>query len=353
MKHAKPFSHCTISIVAALVALAAVSVFAPVAGAQGGANFSGTQSQGIFGKGDINLASGQPSGSTGILAANNSRANPGLQNFFTKHGINAVHGPALVKLGSYAEMNLPAGFAFVGGADIKKFYDATQNNYSGREIGVVVSYTGWSVFFDYIDSGHIDDSDREALDADALYKQMQENQGAGNEERKKRGWDEQMLKGWTSKPHYDEKTNNLTWAFRLASSSDNYTETFINQNIRLLGRTGYVSAIVVGDDSASYMLTEAAANALLQNFRFSEGQSYAEFRSGDKVAKYGLAALVLGGAGAIAAKTGFFAKFAKFIVLGVAAVGAWFAKMFRKLTGKGNSGERFGDNSGSGSNSNP
>jgi len=260
------------------------------------------------------------------------------QDVFAKNGIKLVPGPALVRLGQYAEIDLPENFAFIGGDSIKKYYDLTQNSYSGNEIGVVISNDGWEIFFQYVDSGHIDDSDRSELDANALYEQLEKGQIAGNVERKKRGWDELMLKGWTVKPHYDEKTNNLTWAFRMASSQDNYKNTFINQNIRLLGRTGYVSAIVVGDDSADYAKTEAAANALLKNFRFSQGKSYAEFRSGDKVAKYGLAALVLGGAGAIAAKTGFFAKFAKVIIVGAAAVVAVVAKMFKKLFSRGGSG---------------
>jgi uncharacterized membrane-anchored protein len=266
------------------------------------------------------------------------------QDIFAKNGIKLVPGPARVQLGQYAEIDLPENFVFIGGDSIKKYYDLTENSYSGNEIGVVISRDGWEIFFQYTDSGHIDDSNRSELDADALYKQMEENQTDGNVERKKRGWDELVLKGWTSKPHYDEKTNNLTWAFRMASSQDNYKNTFINQNIRLLGRTGYVSAVVVGDDSADYAKTEAAANALLKNFHFSQGRSYAEFRSGDKVAKYGLAALVLGGAGAIAAKTGFLAKFAKFILLGAAAVGAASMKMLKKLFGKKSGGEHIDSN---------
>ena len=271
-------------------------------------------------------------------------AEQGEQNFFAKNGIAPVAGPAQVKLGRQAEIDMPEGFVFIGGRDIKKFYDATRNIYSGNEIGVVISSEGWTIFFDYNDSGHIDDKDRSELDAGALYKEMEKNQRAGNRDRRKKGWDEFMLMGWTSKPHYDKETNNLTWAFRMASSRDNYTETFINQNIRLLGRTGYVSAIVVGDDSADYAKTEAGANELLKRFRFSPGETYAEFRSGDKIAQYGLAALVLGGAGAIAAKTGFLSKFGKYIVMGVIAIGAWFARMFKRMFGMEAKGDRFGDN---------
>jgi len=317
MMHAKPFSLFfslfsnafgrVSTFAGALVALAAVFVFAPDAGAQ----------------------EGEAAG----------------QNFFEKNGIVPVHGPALVKLGRYAEIDLPEGFVFVGEPYLKKFYDATQNSYSGSEIGVIVSHTGWVIFFDYMDSGHIDDSDRSELDADKLYKELDKNMRAGNLQRKGKGWDERVLKGWTSKPHYDEKTNNLTWAFRMASSSDNYNAITINQNIRLLGRTGFVSAVVSSDGGVDYARTEAEANELLKNFRFTQGQTYAEFRSGDKVAQYGLAALVLGGAGAVAAKTGFLAKFWKIIVVGVVAVGGWFAKMFKKLFRGGGSSERFGDNS--------
>ncbi len=286
-------------------------------------------------------------GFSGAAIAQNTEkadiASGGEQNVFEKNGIKLVRGPAQAKLGGYAQINVPDGHAFIGDDSIKKYYQLTQNNYSGNEIGVVLSAEGWEIHFAYVDSGHIDDKDKSGLDADALYKSMQQGQAAGNEERAKKGWNQFQLRGWASKPHYDEKTNNLTWAYRLASSEDNYKATFINQNIRLLGRTGYVTAVVVGDDTANYAKTEAQANALLENFQFASGQTYAEFRSGDKIAQYGLAALVLGGAGAVAAKTGFFSKFLKFIVLGVAAAGAWIVKMLRKATGRSTDGNRFGD----------
>jgi uncharacterized membrane-anchored protein len=64
------------------------------------------------------------------------------------------------------------------------------------------------------------------------------------------------------------------------------------------------------------------------------GQKYSEFKEGDKIAKYGLAALVLGGAGAAALKFGFFQKFWKAIVFGGAALIAGIGKLWNKITGK-------------------
>jgi uncharacterized membrane-anchored protein len=78
--------------------------------------------------------------------------------------------------------------------------------------------------------------------------------------------------------------------------------------------------------------------SLLSGFSFLPGGSYAEFRSGDKIAKYGLATLVAGGATALAVKTGLLAKLWKLIVVGLAGLAgllkrAW-AYLKRVLSGK-------------------
>ena len=82
-------------------------------------------------------------------------------------------------------------------------------------------------------------------------------------------------------------------------------------------------------------------NSLLANYSFQTGQSYAEFRSGDKVAKYGLAALVVGGAALGAAKLGLLGplllllkKAWKLVIVAFAAVIGFFKKMWAKITGK-------------------
>ena len=75
--------------------------------------------------------------------------------------------------------------------------------------------------------------------------------------------------------------------------------------------------------------------ALMKDYSFKQGERYAEFKSGDKVARYGLAALITGGAAAVAYKTGLlgklgalFAKAGKFLILGIIAVFAAIRKIF-------------------------
>jgi uncharacterized membrane-anchored protein len=62
-----------------------------------------------------------------------------------------------------------------------------------------------------------------------------------------------------------------------------------------------------------------AFNGVIGKFEYQSGHSYAEWREGDKIAAYGLTALVAGGAGAVLAKTGLLQKFGKAIVLALAA----------------------------------
>jgi uncharacterized membrane-anchored protein len=81
----------------------------------------------------------------------------------------------------------------------------------------------------------------------------------------------------------------------------------------------------------------ASFKTALAGFDFNSGEKYSEFRAGDHVAEFGLGALVLGGAAAVAAKTGFWkvllaglAAGWKAIAVAVAAAGAAIKKLFTR-----------------------
>jgi uncharacterized membrane-anchored protein len=74
-------------------------------------------------------------------------------------------------------------------------------------------------------------------------------------------------------------------------------------------------------------------DTLLTGFEFTSGNRYAEFKAGDKIAAYGLTALVAGGAGAALAKSGILAKFWKLIVFGALAALAALKKVFSAIFG--------------------
>jgi uncharacterized membrane-anchored protein len=107
----------------------------------------------------------------------------------------------------------------------------------------------------------------------------------------------------------------------------------VNYTSRLLGRSGVMSAVLVSSPQA---LAEdmKAFNAALAGYDYLPGEKYAEFKSGDRIAEYGLGALVLGGAAAAAAKAGWLKFLGKFWIVIVAAVAAAWGVIKRFFLGR-------------------
>jgi len=193
----------------------------------------------------------------------------------------------------------------------------------------------WSVMFDFSDVGYVKDDDKDKLDADKLLADIKRGTAEGNKERVKAGQPPLEVVGWEFPPKYDATTHNLEWAIRATSEN----KPILNYNTRLLGRKGVMEVVLIVEPD-QLQKTLPAFRGLLADYSFQSGQSYAEYRSGDKVAKYGLAALVLGGTAVGAAKLGLFAwlavllkKAGKLIIVAVVAVVAFFKKILGKLFG--------------------
>lgn len=242
-------------------------------------------------------------------------------------------GPTVGKLGNRASVSIPDDYMFLDAKATKLFLEQNQNIPDGDELGAILKVGEnneyWFAVFSYDDTGHVDDSDRSKIDADGLMKSMKKGNEQGNAERRKRGWNELKLTGWHQPPFYDPATNNLTWATRLDSSGN----PVINHSVRLLGRTGTMSVALVADPTGIDAAT-AEFNDVLRGYSYNDGQRYAQFVSGDKLAGYGLTALIAGGAGAAAMKSGLLQKMWKGIVLLVVAIGAALKKMLAALFGK-------------------
>ncbi len=251
-----------------------------------------------------------------------------------------IEGPKKVDLGSIAELDLPESVVFAGKEDTKALLEHWGNVTDGSELGLVAPKAedqDWIIVFDYADTGHIKDADKEKIDADALLKAIQEGTEESNKERKKRGHPGLHVTGWAEAPHYDARTHNLTWA-AVDRSDDGHDG--VNYNVRLLGRTGVMSVTLV-DEPANLAASKPSVEGVIGAFSFKQGKTYAEWRPGDKVAEYGLAALVAAGAGAAAVKLGFFgvlaklfAKMGKLVVVVIAGLGAAAAKLWRALRGR-------------------
>lgn len=245
-------------------------------------------------------------------------------------------GPYTGRIGNHAEIKLPAGFAFTGtqGAqDLLEIYGNPPNSGILAAIVPEDEEADWTLVFQFDDIGYVDDSDRDALDADALIKAFRDGIPAGNRERRSMGLEELHGMDWQVPPFYDPQTNNLTWGLKLDFASG----SAINYDIRILGRRGVMQATLVGAPE-TYAAALPQVKTLLADFSYLSGNKYAEWSQGDKVAGVGLAGLVAGGGVVAAAKTGLLAKIGlilakggKGLIIGLIVLFATLGSFFKRL----------------------
>ena len=231
-------------------------------------------------------------------------------------------GPGTFDVTPRAQIELPAGFDRLDAGDTAKLMGLYEN-----PVGYVDEYyvgpvdERWYAVFSYEDTGHIKDD--EEIDSSALLRSIREGTEAGNRERRERGWAELNIVGWQYEPSYSETSKRLSWAI-LAESGGSQV---VNYNTRLLGRTGVMSATLVANPQ-SLDTAVSEFETLLSGFSYKPGNLYAEYREGDKLATYGLAALVTGGAAVAVAKS---KGFIKLIIGGIVAFLAFFGGMLKRL----------------------
>ena len=229
-------------------------------------------------------------------------------------------------MGNTAAVKIPDGFVFAGAMDTRKLMEAMQNPATGQELGFVAPVTkDWFVVFEFDDVGYVKDDEKNSLDADAMLESIRSGNEEGNKERVRRGWAPMTVIGWEQVPHYNELTHNLEWAIRGESAGD----AVVNFNTRILGRGGVMKATLVADPSIMSTVIPDFKN-VLAGFNFNEGQRYNQFAKGDKIAEYGLSALIVGGATAVAVKSGMFKWLWKAIVVGFLAISGFIKKIFSR-----------------------
>lgn len=238
-------------------------------------------------------------------------------------------GPGKEMVAGKGTLKTIDGQGFLDEANSRKFLELSGNLPQNGCYILFSNTEKWWAVFQFEDVGFVKDDEK--IDADELLAQLKSSDEASNEERKKLGIPAIYTDGWIVPPHYDPETKRLEWGLRLHSSDGES----VNYTVRILGRTGVMDAVLISDPK-SLEQDIKAFKASLPNFEFNEGERYSEFRQGDRVAQFGLAALIAGGAAAVATKKGFWAaaavflaKGGKLIAAGVMGAVAWLGSRFR------------------------
>ena len=237
-----------------------------------------------------------------------------------------------------ATLDLPANFRYLAPADADTVLSEAWGNPPGsKTLGMivpakvsVVSPESWGVVITYREDGHVADDEADSIKYDELLKQIQTELVEANPERKKMGYPAMTLVNWAEAPRYDKTSHKMYWAQELQTEGS--PANTLNYNIRVLGRKG----VLVLNAVASMQQLGAIREEMKQVTAFSEftpGNRYTDFDSStDKIAEYGLAALVAGG---VASKLGLFGKlfavllaFKKIIFLAVVAAGTGIVRFF-------------------------
>jgi len=246
--------------------------------------------------------------------------------------------------GGLATLSVPKEFNFLGPDDANTVLVKLWGNppSDDKPLGLLIpagmtplSSNCWIVTIDYNEDGYVKDDDASKINYDDLLKKMQKGIAERNPERTKAGYPGITLVGWAAPPHYDSATHKLYWAKQLKFEGESHDT--LNYSIRMLGRKGVLELNAVAGIE-QFAEIDKQTPQILAMVDFKEGSRYADFDPKvDKVAAYGITALVAGGALAAAAKFGLLkglwiallaAK--KFIIIGVIAVVAFVKKMFNR-----------------------
>jgi uncharacterized membrane-anchored protein len=244
-------------------------------------------------------------------------------------------GPTLVVLRDQATLKLPEGYGFIPTKEAARVMSVMGNQTDDRFIGLIVpmSDADWFVTVDYEPAGYIKDDDAKNWDAKELLDNLREGTEAGNKHREQMGVPPIVVSRWIEQPAYEATTHRLVWSVEAKLKNGSDPDPTINYNTYVLGREGYISMDLI-TASSSIDSDKRIAKELLQAVAFNSGKSYTDFNSStDKVAAYGLAALIGGLAakklGLLAVIGVFVAKFAKVIAIGAVAFGGGLMKWIR------------------------
>lgn len=231
----------------------------------------------------------------------------------------ATQGPAIVPLINQGSLSLPENYLFIPKNEATAFMKANGNTTRSEFVGLIISKVDdlrWFITVNFIKSGFLRDGDAKDWTADNLMKSLKEGNDEANKKRVASGFSPLEIVGWVETPKYDASTHRLVWSM-LAQHKDSGSEPVVNYNTYVLGREGYFKLNLVTDNS-SIAEDKFIAHKILASLHYNDGMRYEDFNEGtDRVAEYGLAALITG----VAAKK-----------LGLLALaGAFFVKMWKLI----------------------
>lgn len=187
-------------------------------------------------------------------------------------------------LGDWAEIEIPSGYRFIDADNARALLDRNNNPVGPGLLGIFTPDSGkWMAVLEFNEIGYVKNVDDKA-DYAAILKAIQARSDAVSAG--------QIISAeWEMQPRYDATAHSLEWAMRIQGHSGKD----LNHAMVLFGRRGVLAITMDQPYQASQSNPDLVPlDEVVKRITFKEGQRYADYQKGDKVASVGMAELVLG-----------------------------------------------------------
>lgn len=191
-----------------------------------------------------------------------------------------------VNLGPYAQIDLPKGCQFIDAPAARVLLERMKNPVSPSLVGVLYPEDKkWWAVLEFNEVGYVTGGDEKSGDFDAILKAVQDRTKSGQ------GTARIVSVNWQIEPKYDANAHSLEWAFLAEGRSGKV----VNHTIALFGRRGVLSLTTVRPYQGSEGQADLVSlDDVVKKITFKEGQRYADYQTGDKIANGGLKDLIVG-----------------------------------------------------------
>ena len=149
---------------------------------------------------------------------------------------------------------------------------------------------GYNLFISSNKDGYVKIDDWKNVDTDAWIKELNENAKKIAIERKRKNIDYALNFKWIKKPELDRKKNMVFYAYEVSWNDGSNSLESISL---VLGKDGYATLVFTTVDMETpFSQLTKKYKSKAETFKFNEGSTYSEYKTGDKIAAVGIGALL-------------------------------------------------------------
>ena len=201
------------------------------------------------------------------------------------HDATIVHGGEFEYLTDYEDVNQLNYWRFGQEEYYNNFYSYFYYDYENSFDFIEVYAKKFN------DDGYIKLDDWKDLKPDDLIQEKRENAKINNKDREAIGTALIDDVQWIDYPDLNKDTNSISYSFKVSWSDG---EENMNKYLIILGRKGYTEFEIVSlyANENEFNAAKNLSQILQNNFKYNAELEYRDYKPGDKVAVYGVAALV-------------------------------------------------------------